>query len=161
MILMEKDEWVEPLVKASRTWGIPKHTILSIIYHESKFISDAKPPKRRFLGMRFFGRRISSAYGYSQALEGTWEDYKRNTGNSFASRTNFADSVDFIGWYLNRAVRILGISPVNAYELYLSYHQGIAGFKKKSYLRKPRIQNYARGVQKTALIYKAQIKSCS
>lgn len=160
-LLWEKEEWLDPLMQASRKWGIPKHTILSIIYHESKFVADALPPRKRFLGISFIGRRISSAYGYSQALDGTWEDYMRSTGKWYASRTDFGDSVDFIGWYLNNAIRSLGISRYNAYELYLSYHQGINGFRKKSYVKKPAIKNYARKVQKTALTYKGQIRGCS
>lgn len=160
-LLSEKDEWLKPLRKAVNKWGIPKHTILSIIYHESKFVSNARPPRRSFLGIKLWGRRISSAYGYSQALDGTWKDYKRDTGRSFASRTSFDDSVDFIGWYLNRSVKTLGISPKNAYDLYLSYHQGLTGYRKRSYLRKPAIRKYARKVQKTALVYQSQIRSCS
>ena len=161
LLLSEKDEWYIPLKVASERWGIPTHTILSIIYHESKFISDARPPKKRFLGMSVPWRRISSAYGYPQALDGTWEEYKRVTGNWIAKRSNFEDSVDFIGWYLNRSVKQLGISSRNAYHLYLAYHQGNAGFRRKSYLRKPAIMRYAKKVQKTALVYKGQIKSCS
>jgi hypothetical protein len=160
LLLMEKDEWYSPLKEASRRWNIPEHTLLSIIYHESKFVSDAKPPRKSFLGMSVPWRRISSAYGYSQALEGTWEEYQRKTRNWGSDRSNFADSVDFIGWYLNRSVRELNISSSNAYALYLSYHQGRNGFRRKSYLRKPAIMRYARKVQETALIYKNQMKSC-
>lgn len=160
-LLWEKEEWLDPLKESSRKWNIPKYTILSIIYHESKFVSNAVPPRIGFFGLGLIGRRISSAYGYSQALDGTWEDYMRSTGKWYASRTDFGDSVDFIGWYLNRAVKSLGISRRNAYHLYLSYHQGINGFRKKSYVRKPAIKNYARKVQETALVYKKQIRSCS
>jgi hypothetical protein len=160
-LLSEKDEWQRPLDDAAKKWGIPKHTILSIIYHESKFISDAKPPKRSFFELGFLGRRISSAYGFSQALDGTWEEYKRATNNSWAERDDFRDSVDFIGWYLNRSVKRLGISPRNAYHLYLAYHQGDAGYRRRSYLKKPAIVRYARKVQRTALLYMDQMKTCS
>ncbi len=160
-LLSEKQEWQAPLRQAAWKWGIPKHTILSIIYHESKFVPDARPPRKSFLGIDFIGRRISSAYGYSQALDGTWEEYKRSTRNPYARRSNFRDSVDFIGWYLNKSVKKLGISPRNAYELYLVYHQGRAGFQRKSYLKKPSIMRYARKVQRTAVEYKGQIRTCS
>ncbi len=161
LLLSEREEWLYPLWKASKRWGIPKYTILSIIYHESKFVHNAKPPRKSFLGIELFWTRISSAYGYSQALDGTWEEYKRETGNWGAERTDFDDSVDFIGWYLNRSVKTLGISPRNAYELYLAYHQGLSGFKRRAYLKKPRIMSYARKVQRTALDYKKQIRTCS
>ena len=161
LLLAEKGEWKAPLNHASLRWEIPKHTILSIIYHESKFISNALPPRKKFLGVSLPFRRISSAYGYPQALDGTWEEYKKKRGGSFAERSNFKDSVDFIGWYLNRSVKKLGISRNNAYNLYLAYHQGNKGFRNKAYLRKPAIMSYARKVQDTALVYKKQIRSCS
>jgi hypothetical protein len=161
LMLAEKGEWKAPLLKASVRWEIPKHTILSIIYHESKFVSDAKPPRKKIFGISMPFRRISSAYGYPQALDGTWEEYKKKRGKSYAERTNFEDSVDFIGWYLNRSVRELGISRHDAYYLYLAYHQGNKGFRKKAYLRKPRIMSYAKKVRRTALVYKKQIRSCS
>jgi hypothetical protein len=160
LILMEKNEWRIPLREASERWNIPDYTILSIIYHESKFVSNAKPPRKSFLGMTVPWRRISSAYGYSQALEGTWEEYKTKTRIWGSQRSDFADSVDFIGWYLNRSVKKLNISAKDAYHLYLTYHQGTNGYRKKSYLRKPAIMRYARKVQETALIYKRQISSC-
>jgi len=160
-ILYEKSEWTRPLRKAANKWNIPKHTILSIINHESSFIPDARPPRRKVLGMSFIGRRISSAYGYPQALDGTWADYLRGTGNWSAKRTNFEDAADFVGWYLNRSVKRLGISRRNAYHLYLAYHQGDGGFKRKSYASKPAIKRYARKVQSTAVAYRNQIRSCS
>ncbi len=159
-ILTEKEHWTRPLENAARKWNIPKHTILSIIYHESKFVSDAKPPRKKVLGIGILGRRISSAYGYSQALDGTWEEYITKTGNLRARRTNFDDAVDFIGWYLNRSVKRLGISNTNSYHLYLAYHQGDAGFKRGSYRKKSAIKNYARKVQRTAITYRDQINDC-
>lgn len=156
----EKDEWQASLRKAATKWNIPKHTILSIVYHESKFVADAKPPRKTFLGISLWNR-ISSALGYSQALTGTWDEYQKETGNTLGVRTDFEDSVDFIGWYLNRSVKRLGISRRNAYHLYLAYHQGDTGFRNKSYLRKPAIKRYARKVQETALAYKNQIRTCS
>ena len=161
LMLAEKDEWVVPLKEAAKRWAIPKHTILSIIYHESKFISDAKPPRRKFLGISLPGRRISSAYGYPQALDGTWEEYKKKRGRDDAERSNFEDSVDFIGWYLNRSAKELGIARNNAYYLYLAYHQGNRAFRRRAYLKKPAIMSYARKVRNTAVIYKRQIRTCS
>jgi len=161
LMLAEKGEWKAPLRNASKKWEIPKHTILSIIYHESKFISNAKPPRKKFLGIRLPWRRISSAYGYPQALDGTWAEYKKKRGKRYAVRSNFEDSVDFIGWYLNRSVKELGISRNNAYNLYLAYHQGNRGFREKAYLKKPAIMSYAKKVRNTASVYKNQIRSCS
>ncbi len=160
LLLYEKDEWLMPLKKVATRWAIPEHTILAIMFHESRFIADARPPRRTVFGVGLLGRRISSAYGYSQALDGTWKEYMAATGNWSARRTSFSDSADFIGWYLNRSVTYLNISPRNAYDLYLSYHQGIAGFRRGSYKNKPAIKRYAKKVQATAIEYKSQIDTC-
>ena len=160
-LLREKDEWIGPLAVAAKKWKIPTYTILSIIYHESKFIHDAKPPLKRSFIDGLMGRRISSAYGYSQALDATWLEYVEVTKNWAAMRSSFEDSVDFIGWYLSRSVKSLGISPYNAYDLYLAYHEGNAGFRNGSYKKKPAIKTYARKVQATAIAYKKQMLGCS
>lgn len=160
-LLREKGEWIRPLDVAAKKWKIPTYTILSIIYHESKFIHNAKPPLKKSFVDGLLGRRISSAYGYSQALDATWLEYVEKTKNWAALRSSFEDSVDFIGWYLNRSVKRLGISRYDAYKLYLAYHEGNTGFKRGSYKNKPAIKNYARQVQTTALSYKKQMMGCS
>jgi hypothetical protein len=68
---------------------------MSFVYQESSFQSDARPEREKLLGfIPWF--RPSTAVGYSQALVNTWEDYKDETGNTRASRKDFADSADFI-----------------------------------------------------------------
>ena len=47
--------------------------------------------------------RPSTAKGYSQALDETWEQYIDETGNTWARRGSFSDSADFIGWYAEKA----------------------------------------------------------
>ena len=160
MLYEEKEEWRDNVGNAASKWNIPEHTILAIIYHESKFYPYATPPRRPTTGLSFLGSRYSSAYGYAQALRGTWKEYKKRTGNSHANRDNFKYSVDFIGWYLNNSAKRLGISRRNAYHLYLSYHQGISGFRRKSYQKKTAIKAYARKVQKLAVTYRNQLKVC-
>ena len=48
------------------------------MYQESKFIGNARTPHKYALGVLPMGRQ-SSAYGYAQALDGTWDEYKRET----------------------------------------------------------------------------------
>jgi hypothetical protein len=61
-------------------------------------------------------KRPSSSFGYSQAVKGTWKQYKEETGNKFATRTRFKDSVDFIGWYTNKTEKILKVSKKDAFK---------------------------------------------
>jgi len=51
---------------------------MAIIRQESSFQADAQPPRSRILWI-IPGPRPSSAYGYSQALDGTWDWYRQAT----------------------------------------------------------------------------------
>ena len=75
---------------------------------ESDFDWLAKPPRQKLFKVIPY-KRPSSSFGYSQAVNGTWEQYKKETGNKLAVRTRFKDSVDFIGWYTNKSSTILKI----------------------------------------------------
>jgi len=74
-------------------------------------------------------KRPSSSFGYSQAVVGTWEQYKRETNNKLATRARFKDSVDFIGWYIDKTSKILKISKKDAYRQYLAYYKGWGDYK--------------------------------
>ena len=75
----------------------------------------------------------SSAYGYAQALDGTWDDYRQATGRRGADRDDFADASDFIGWYMNEAAPGERLAPHDAYNQYLAYPEGKAGYARGSY----------------------------
>ena len=117
-------------------WGVPVSVQLATIARESSFQHDARPTKR--IGSGWFSREVprSSAYGYAQALEGTWDDYRRATGRRGADRDDFADSSDFIGWYMHGASRVNGVPLHDAYNQYLAYHEGKAGFARGTYRAK-------------------------
>ena len=60
---------------------------------KSSFRHNAAPPRATFLGVPMWWRQ-SSAYGYAQAKDSTWEWYQQKTGNWGADRDNYADAVD-------------------------------------------------------------------
>ena len=71
------------------------------------------------------GPRPASAKGYSQAIDGTWDQYKRSTGRFAADRTHdFGDAADFVGWYIDQSASKSQIKKTDAYNLYLAYHEG-------------------------------------
>ena len=72
---------------------------------ESDFDWLAKPARQKLFKVIPY-KRPSSSFGYSQAIKGTWKQYKDETGNKYALRTRFKDSVDFIGWYTNKTEKI-------------------------------------------------------
>ncbi|MFV2002404.1 MAG: lytic transglycosylase, partial [Paracoccaceae bacterium] len=105
--------------------------------------------------------RQSSAYGYSQALDATWEEYQRDTGNRRGRRDDFADSADFIGWYMAGSSERLGISRADASSQYLAYHEGRSGFARGTYRSKAWLTRIAREVDARADRYQQQLVSCS
>ena len=106
-ILAEKPYWDRAMRTVKRRWGVPVEVQLAIIRNESSFRHDTQPRSPS-------GGYASSAYGYPQAIGGTWQWYRDETGQYRAKQTDFADAADFIGWYTNRSRRVLAISQGNA-----------------------------------------------
>lgn len=158
-IFRDKSGWHKAALKTQKKWGVPPQIALSVIYQESSFRHDALPPRRYLLGFIPWGR-VSSAYGYAQAKDETWADYKRETHRRFARRTNFGDSLDFMGWYMNKAQQLNGTSKWDAYGQYLNYHEGWTGYRRRSYDRKPWLVNVATKVQQRAERFGAQYQTC-
>ena len=159
-IFTEKRDWFETAIDMKEKWGVPIHVPMAMMYQESSFKAKARPPKDYF----FFGLipwgRISSAYGYSQAKTPTWEDYKRETDNSWAERTDFSDAMDFMGWFINKTNKINAVSKWNAELQYLNYHEGWGGYSRGSYNQKPWLKNVAKIVHSRSLKYATQLKTC-
>ena len=133
--------------------------MISFVYQESSFKSDARPEREKILGViPWF--RPSTAVGYSQALTKTWDDYKDETGNTRANRKNFSDSADFIGWYASKGY-YQGFEKTDARSLYLAYHEGYGGFEKKSYRKKQWLIKVADRVQARSSKYQKQYWGCS
>ncbi len=158
-IFTEKPKWHTTAKRAQEKWGTSMHTAMAIMYQESAFVDDARPPRRKLLGFIPW-KRPSSAYGYSQAVNGTWLQYKRSTGESWRQRDNFTDATDFIHWYLNQSRRRNGLSPDDVYSLYLTYHEGWVGYKAKSYQSKAWLKNAAQNVARRSKQYAIQYGGC-
>ena len=158
-ILDQKRGWLKDMKRAERKWGVPVAVQMATIYQESKFIGDARTPLRYTLGVIPMGRQ-SSAYGYAQALDGTWKEYKQDQGRRLARRNNFGDATDFMGWYMAESARRLGIPQSDARNQYLAYHDGRTGYARGSYNRKPWLVRIAGEVAARANTYQAQLISC-
>lgn len=158
-IFFEKDDWYEEAADASDEWRSPIPVMMAIMHQESRFRADAKPPRRKIFGF-IPGPRPSNAYGYSQALESTWETYERSAGSYGADRDDFADAIDFIGWYNDQSHRRNGIARQDTYNLYLAYHEGQGGHSRGSYNKKPWLMKVARKVERRANSYQSQLVGC-
>ena len=156
-IFEEKYLWYKHAKKTEKKWGTPVYLQLAIIKMESSFDRFAKPPRQKLFKVVPY-KRPSSSFGYSQAVKGTWKQYKEETGNKYATRTRFKDSVDFIGWYTNKTEKILKISKQDAFKQYIAYHEGWGNFK--NYKSNKKVINLAKRVEKQSNIYKQQLTEC-
>lgn len=158
-IFAEKKFWYRHAVDTEQRWNIDKTLLMAVIKQESSFVHDAEPPRKRILFVIPW-KRSSSAYGYAQALNETWGDYQTRNNKPNASRTNFKDAIDFVGWYLDMAARETGLERDDARNLYVTYHEGIAGFQSKQWQSKQITLVAATKVQKTMLQYGQQLAVC-
>ena len=155
-IFKEKPRWYYATQKSANRYNVPMPVLLAIVHQESRFINHAKPPRTKLLWLIPW-RRPSSASGYSQALEGTWREYQHESGHFTASRHSFADAIDFVAWFSKNVIRELNLNPNDAKNIYLAYHEGIGGYKRKTYLKKPSLIKVANRVQLQANRYQTQL----
>ena len=156
-IFEERYLWYKHVKKSEQKWGTPIYLQLAIIKMESGFDWLAKPPRKKIFKVIPY-KRLSSSFGYSQAVKGTWQQYKNETGNKLARRTRFKDSVDFIGWYTSKSEKILKISKEDVFRQYIAYHEGWGNYK--NYKNNNRIILIAKKVEKQSIKYKKQLSSC-
>ena len=156
-IFEERYLWYKHIKKSEQKWGTPIYLQLAIIKIESGFDWLAKPPRKKIFKVIPY-KRLSSSFGYSQAVKGTWQQYKIETGNKLARRTRFKDSVDFIGWYTSKSEKILKISKEDVFRQYIAYHEGWGNYK--NYKKNEKIINLAKRVEKQSNIYKKQLFDC-
>ncbi|MDG2420865.1 MAG: transglycosylase SLT domain-containing protein [Gammaproteobacteria bacterium] len=158
-IFEENKNWYESASSSEDRWGIPIGVNMAVIYQESSFRARAKPERERILWV-LPGPRASSAYGYAQALDSTWDDYKSMSGRTRASRSDFNDAIDFVGWYNANSVRINNIATTDARNLYLAYHEGNTGFQRRSFNNKGWLIEAANRVQANSERFNRQLGEC-
>lgn len=153
------NNWRREAIKAEREYGIPVPILMATIYTESSFRHNARPPRNMIFGF-IPGKRQSTAFGYSQALDGTWERYQRETGRWSARRTDFGDAVRFIGWYHRQSADKTGIALSDPYNLYLAYHSGHTGFLRGAYKKRPEALRGAKRFTDITYTYAKQLQQC-
>ena len=156
-IFNERYLWYKYTKKTEQKWGTPIYLQLAIIKMESDFDWLAKPERQKIFKVIPY-KRPSSSFGYSQAVKGTWDQYKKETNNKLATRARFRDSVDFIGWYTDKTEKLLKISKKDVYRQYLAYHEGWGNYK--NYKNNQKVIILAKKVTKQANEYRKQLKKC-
>jgi len=158
-IAEERPRYLRAMKRSERKWGTPVAVQMATLYQESKFKSDARTPYRYALGVIPMGRQ-SSAYGYAQALDGTWDEYRNETKNYAGRRNKIDDATDFMGWYMEKTFQRHGIPKTDARRHYLAYHEGITGYGRGSYNQKAWLMRVANDVGSRAVMYDLQLRSC-
>lgn len=159
LLAREKPQYYSAMKRTEARWGVPVHVQMATIHQESKFVGTAKTPYRFALGVIPLGR-ASSAYGYSQALDSTWDDYREATRRFGAKRNRIQDATDFMGWYMDGTTKKLGVSKYDARNQYLAYHEGRSGYANGSHNSKGWLLSVADKVQARANMYQSQLRAC-
>lgn len=158
-LVREKPAYYRAMKTTEHRWGVPVHVQMATIHQESKFIGTARTPHRYALGVIPIGRQ-SSAYGYSQALDATWDEYRKETRSYGAKRNRFRDAADFMGWYMDGSSKALGISKADARSQYLAYHEGRTGFARGTYNSKSWLIAVSDKVAQRSEMYRQQLRAC-
>lgn len=151
--------WWRAVKSAERRWGAPPELQLAIIRQESGFRYRARPPEKHFLWIIPAGH-VTSAHGYAQALNTTWDEYKRARGDNGVDRTEFSDATDFVAWFTSVTHRQLGVPYSDARSHYLAYHEGRGGFSRQTYRGDAALLAAAQRVQTYRDTYAAQLSRC-
>jgi hypothetical protein len=151
--------WYKSIKKSSDTYNAPIHIILAFVNKESGFNRWAKPKRTKLFKVIPY-KRPSSSFGYSQAVNKTWELYKIETDSPLALRSRFKDSVMFIGWYISKTHKINKVPLNDSYRQYLNYYLGWGSYAKKKYKTDKNSIIFAKKVEKQSKIYKNQLQGC-
>ena len=151
--------WYKHVKNSSEKYDAPVHVILAFVNKESGFNRWAKPKRTKLFKIIPY-KRPSSSFGYSQAINKTWDLYKTETDNPLALRARFKDSVMFIGWYINKTNKINKIPFNDSYRQYLNYYLGWGNYAQKAYKTDKKAIIFAKSVKTQSNIYRKQLKSC-
>lgn len=154
LLFHEQEDWYASAFETYRKWGLPIPVQMAIMFQESSFIADARPPFNPARAIQ------SSAFGYAQAKDETWAHFLQHSHRNSGDRDNFADATDFIGWYCNISHQKLHLSKWDASNLYLAYHEGHGGYARQTYLQKSWLIRTAQKVAWRANQYHYQLSRC-
>ena len=154
-VFKEKPHWIASAQKSYAKWGIPVELMMAVMFYESSFRANARPLDKQ-------GNRISSAYGYAQAIDGTWRQFQRENNLPRTRRDDFGDAIYFIGWYASKSIaKNKDLSPYDITSLYVFYHDGWGALPEDgSRDIKRHVLEVAGKVYKRTLIYHRQLKDC-
>ena len=122
-LLARNPSWHDHLLKAYDQWRVTPGTLLAVLDQESRFNAYAR-------GANAGGANPSRNFGYAQANLRTWNWFLRDTGKTSGLRTDFATSLDFIGWHFATMERRINAPRTNVTAHYLAYKMGEGGYRR-------------------------------
>lgn len=146
-ILRDRIGWYTAASDVSKKWQISVPTILAVMHQESRFKATA-------------AAKTTSAYGYAQALDGTWGLYQEANNAADAKRTSFVASADFIGWYMGMTKQRVGVPLDDVAGHYLAYHEGHVGYRSMRWKKNKELVAVAHDVARRADAYEEQMRVC-
>ncbi|MDC3180935.1 transglycosylase SLT domain-containing protein [Gammaproteobacteria bacterium] len=149
--------WSSVLRKTEQEFEISPGLVMSVIYHESSFRSHVRPPRDIVLGV--FPVRLRTEYGYGQIKDMTWQWYLEKDPGLFRSRTSFADTARFIGWYYKHYLAVSRPTKKRAYDFYLAYHEGLGGYQRLTQIN-DWLDRKSNSVQKYADQFDLVLRDC-
>jgi hypothetical protein len=158
-IFDDKSGWYDHARSAEKRWGSSIPVMMAILYHESRFVHNARTKRTKILWI-IPGPRKSNAFGYAQVKNATWKEYQKSSGNNWSRRDRFQDAVDFVGWYNEQSRLRSKIKLNDPYNLYLAYHEGHGGFNRGTYKNKAWLKAVARNVSERSAMYTSQLAGC-
>lgn len=153
------NNWYKYAKNTEKEYGVPVPVLMATIYKESGFNAKAKPPRTKLLGFIPW-KRPSTAYGYPQALDSTWDHYKDVTGRRGADRDDFKDAVQFVGWYHYQSYKKNGVPRNDTYNLYLNYYAGHGGYARGTWKNNKWMKGAAQRTAQMANQYQQQMRGC-
>ncbi|MDF5981951.1 hypothetical protein P4056_12560 [Pseudomonas aeruginosa] len=101
-IFREKPKWHEAALKMQQRWGAPVQVPMAMMYQG---IPSNMTPCRRATTSSVSSPwgRVRPAYGYAQAKTRPGPTTSARAGGRGRRRDDFADALDFMGWYIQRA----------------------------------------------------------
>lgn len=122
-IFEQNPSWFFVAEGVEERWRVQPHILIAMMYQESSFRQDARPPEYLAFGITPWGR-VSSAYSYAQAQDAVWSEYLRDAAYKQVERDDFEGASDFMGYYINKTTSINDVAIDDVQMQYLCYHEG-------------------------------------
>lgn len=145
--LAEKPEWMEWIKQTALKYDVPDSTLVTFIEMESSFNPNAKTKYEK------------GAKGLAQAIDKTFDNYRRAIGQPNADPFDPKTAIDCMGWYISTMVQTVNAlvdrgafppeyklstrSPIRY--LYMTYNNGPDGYLVlRRYIENPTKENFAK-----------------